>query len=72
MHAYDFCPANDGRHVDLVSNALPLGVEPNAWDTRPDTRDTAAGTMTPVIRVDNEAGNLIGTHECTREISREV
>ena len=63
-HFYEIKPRKDKRGVDLVSDALPFG---RLWYTKPDdaigyakhrSRSHAA-----VIRVYDDAGNVIQTHE---------
>jgi hypothetical protein len=63
MHVYEVRPRKDHRRVDLLSDALPFG---RLWYTKP---DDAIGYATfysrshdAVIRVYDEAGNVIGTH----------
>jgi hypothetical protein len=64
QHLYEVRPRKDKRGVDLVSDLLPFG---RLWYDTPDnasvTQCTAAGHMTTVIRVYDEAGNVIETHE---------
>ena len=63
-HVYEVRPRRDHRGVDLISEALPFG---RLWY---DTPDNAIGyamhrsrSHDAVIRVYNDAGNLIATHE---------
>jgi hypothetical protein len=65
MHVYEIRPRKDKRGFDLISDALPFGRlwygEPNAIsDAKFRSRSHQA-----VIRVYDEAGNIIGTHEQT-------
>jgi|SRR5262249_51814572 len=64
MHVYEVRPRKDKRGVDLVSDVLPFG---RLWY---DTPDNAVGyamhssrSHDAVIRVYDEAGNVIDTHE---------
>jgi hypothetical protein len=64
MHVYEVRPRNDKRGVDLISDVLPLG---RLWYGEP---DHAIGYVMhrsrshdAVIRVYDEAGNVIETHE---------
>src|SRR5215471_639287 len=64
MHVYEVRPRNDRRGVDLISDALPFG---RLWY---DTPDNAIGypqhssrSHDAVIRVYDDGGNVIKTHE---------
>ena len=64
MHFYEVRPRSDKRGVDLISEVLPLG---RLWY---DTPDNAIGyamhrsrSHDAVIRVYNDACNVIDTHE---------
>ena len=64
VHVYEVCPRKDKRGVDLISDALPFG---RLWY---DTPDNAIGyamqnsrSHDAVIRVYDDAGNVIETHE---------
>jgi hypothetical protein len=64
MHIYEVHPRKDKRGVDLVSDALPFG---RLWY---DTPDNAIGyamhcsrSHAAVIRVYDDAGNVIETHK---------
>ena len=64
MHVYEVRPRKDHRGVDLISDALPFG---RLWY---DTLDNAVGyamyfsrSHNAVIRVYDNAGNVIETHE---------
>jgi hypothetical protein len=66
-HAYEVRPRKDKRGVDLVCDALPFG---RLWYGEPDAISNAIGcakfrslSNNPVIRVYDEAGNVIETHE---------
>jgi hypothetical protein len=52
--------AKDHRGVTLISNALPFG---RLWYGEPDAISNAVGYADAVIRVYDEAGNVIETHE---------
>ena len=64
VHEYEVRPRKDHRGVDLISNPLPFGW---LWY---DTPDNASGyaihssrSHDAVIRVYDDAGNVIETHE---------
>jgi hypothetical protein len=66
-HIYEVRPRKDHRGVNLISNALPFG---RLWYGEPDAVSNAIGyakfrsrSHRAVIRVDDEAGNVIETHE---------
>ena len=66
-HVYEVRPRKDKRGVDLISNALPFG---RLWYDEPDATSNAIGyakhrsrSHHAVIRVYDEAGNVIETHE---------
>ena len=63
-HVYEVRPRSDKRGVDLISDALPFG---RLWY---DTPDNAIGyamhssrSHDAVIRIYDDAGNVIETHE---------
>ena len=64
MHEYEVRPRKDHRGVDLISEALPLG---RLWYVEgTDAIDYAkfrSRSHDAVIRVYDEAGNVIETHE---------
>ena len=64
MHLYEVRPRKDKRGVDLISDALPFG---RLWYTKPDDAIGYAKHRSrshdAVIRVYDEAGNVIETHE---------
>ena len=64
IHAYEVCPRKDPRGVDLISDALPFG---RLWyEQAPDAVEYAkfySRSHDAVIRVYDEAGNVIETHE---------
>ena len=67
MHAYEVRPRKDKQGVDRVSDALPFG---RLWYGEPNAVSNAIGyamqrsrSHDAVIRVYDEAGNLIATHE---------
>ena len=66
-HVYQVRPRKDHRGVDLVSDALPFGRlwygEPNAASNAIDYAKFHSRTHAAVIRVYDEAGNMIETHE---------
>src|SRR5260370_20635785 len=64
---YEVRPRKDDRGVDLISDALPFG---RLWYGEPNAMSNAIGyakfrsrSHRAVIRVYNEAGNVIETHE---------
>jgi hypothetical protein len=67
MHAYEVRPRKDHRGVDLISDALPFG---RLWYGGANAASNAIGyaeqysrSHDAVIRVYDEAGNVIETHE---------
>jgi hypothetical protein len=67
MHIYEVRPCRDKRGVDLISDVLPFG---RLWYGEPDAISNAIGyakfysrSRDCVVRVYDEAGNVIGTHE---------
>jgi hypothetical protein len=73
MHAYEVRPRKDDRGVDLISDALPFGRlwygEPNAASNAVDYAKFFSRSHRAVIRVYDEAGNVIETHEHAGEFS---
>ncbi len=69
MHVYEVRPRKDKRGVDLVSDVLPFGRlwygEPNAVTNAIDYAKFRSRSYRAVIRVCDEAGNVIETHEHT-------
>jgi len=66
-HVYEVRPRKDHRGVDLISDAPPFG---RLWYGEPDAVANAIGyaehrsrSHDAVIRVHDEAGNVIETHE---------
>jgi hypothetical protein len=66
-HVYEVRPRKDHRGVDLISDALPFGRlrhgEPNAISNAIGYAKHRSGSYRAVIRVYDEAGNVIETHE---------
>ncbi len=66
-HAYEIRPRTDNRSVDLISDVLPYGAlwyaEPNAVSNAIGYAKFRSRSHHAVIRVYDEAGNLIETHE---------
>ena len=69
MHVYVVRPRKDKRGVDLISDVLPFG---RLWYGGPNAASNAIGYASQysrshdaVIRVYDEAGNVIETHEHT-------
>jgi hypothetical protein len=67
MHAYQVRPRKDDRGVDLISDVLPFG---RLWYPAPNAVSNAIGfakfrsrSHHAVIRVYDEAGNVIEMHE---------
>ena len=64
MHVYEVRPRNDKRGVDLISDALPFG---RLWyedaSAAGDYAKHSSRSHDAVIRVCDEAGNVIKTHE---------
>jgi hypothetical protein len=67
QHFYEIRPRNDRRGFDLISGALPFG---RLWYGEPNSVCNAIGyakfysrSHECVIRVYDEAGNMIETHE---------
>ena len=67
MNAYEVRPRKDHRGVDLISDVLPFG---RLWYDGPNAARNAIGyaiqysrSHDAVIRVYDEAGNVIETHE---------
>jgi hypothetical protein len=67
QHAYEIRPRKDKRGVDLISDALPFG---RLWYDGPNAASNAVGyaqqdsrSHYAVIRVYDETGNVIETHE---------
>jgi hypothetical protein len=67
QHVYEIRPRSDKRGVDLISDALPFG---RLWYGEPDAISNAIGyakfrsrSHDAVIRVYDEADNVIETHE---------
>src|SRR5438128_961447 len=67
QHVYEVRPRKDHRGVDLISDALPYGrlwyVEPNAISNAIGYAKFRSLSHNAVIRVYDEAGNVIETHE---------
>jgi hypothetical protein len=69
MHAYEVRPRKDHRGVDLIFDVLPFG---RLWYGEPNAVGNAIGyslhgsrSHDAVIRVYDETGNVIETHEHT-------
>ena len=67
MHLYEVRPRKDHRGVDLISDVLPFGRlwygEPNAVSNAITHAKHYSRSHDAVIRVYDEAGNVIETHE---------
>ena len=66
-HVYEGCPRKVHRGVDLISDALPVGRlwygEPNVISNAINYAKFFSRSHDAVIRVYDEAGNVIETHE---------
>jgi hypothetical protein len=74
IHVYEVRLRKDHRGVDLISDALPFG---RLWYGGPEAVSNAIGYAShysrshdAVIRVYDEAGNVIETHEHAGEFKR--
>ncbi|PYJ45812.1 MAG: hypothetical protein DME85_12705 [Verrucomicrobia bacterium] len=67
VHVYEIRPRKDRRGFDLISHALPFGrlwyAEPNAASNAINYAKFRSRSHHAVIRVYDEAGNMIETHE---------
>ena len=67
QHVYEVRPRNDKRGFDLISDALPFGGlwygEPNAVENAVGYAEHFSRSHDAVIRVYDESGNVIETHE---------
>jgi hypothetical protein len=67
IHAYEVRPRKDNRGFDLISDALPFGRlwygEPNAISNAIGYAQHRSRSHDAVIRVYDDAGNVIETHE---------
>jgi len=67
QHIYEVRPRKDHRGFDLISDALPFGrlwySEPDAISNAVDYAKFYSRSHSAVIRVYNDAGNVIKTHE---------
>jgi hypothetical protein len=66
-HVYEVRPRKDHRGVNLISDALPFGAlwygEPNAISNAANYARFYSRSHPAVIRVYDDAGNVIETHE---------
>ena len=66
-HLYEIRPRKDRRGFDLISDTLPFGrlwyIEPNAISNAIGYAKFFSRSRDAVIRVYDEAGNVIKTHE---------
>jgi hypothetical protein len=73
QHVYEIRPCKHRRGVDLISDVLPFGA---LWYTKPhDAVDYAkfySRSHDDVIRVYDDAGNVIETHEHAGEFKEMV
>jgi hypothetical protein len=67
QHVYEVRPRKDHRGIDLISDALPFArlwyAEPNAVSNAINYAKFFSRSHNAVIRVYDEAGNVIETHE---------
>jgi hypothetical protein len=67
QHAYEVRPRKDNRGVDLISDALPSGrlwyAGPSAASNAVDYAKHCSRARDAVIRVYDDPGNVIETHE---------
>jgi len=67
MHVYEVHPRKDHRGVDLISDALPFSRpwygEPNAVANAIGYAEHRSRSHDAVLRVYNDVGNVIETHE---------
>ena len=72
MHVYAICPRKDKRGVNPISDALPFSplwyAEPNATGNAIGYAKFFSRSHDAVIRVYDEAGNVIATHEHKGEL----
>ena len=71
VHVYEVHPRKDHRGVNLISDALPFGWSmwyhgPNAISNAIDYAKFPTRSHDAVLRVYNEAGNVIERPLCTR------
>ena len=76
QHVYEVRPRKDKRGVDLISDSLPFG---RLWYDGPNAASNAIGyaqqysrSHDAVIRVYDDAGNVIETHDQGRRKSLPV
>jgi hypothetical protein len=76
VHLYEVRPRKDNRGVNLISDALPFG---RLWYDGPNAISNAIGyakfrsrSHYAVIRVYDDAGNVIEAHEHKGEFKRAV
>ena len=71
VHVYEIRPRKDHRGVNLISDALPFGAlcyaQPNAIADALEYAKFRSRSHNAVIRVYDEAGNVIESHEVTGE-----
>jgi hypothetical protein len=67
QHVYEVRPRKDKRGVELISDALPFGQlwygEPNGVSNAIGYAEHRSRSYRAVIRVYDQAGNVIETHE---------
>jgi len=67
QHVYEVRPRKDHRGFDLISDVLPFGrlwyAEPNATSNAINYAKFFSRSHDAVIRVYEEAGNVIDTHD---------
>ena len=74
VHEYEVRPRKDKRGVDLISDALPFGGlwydGPNAASNAVDYAKHRSRSHDAVIRVYDDASNVVETHEHARVSER--
>jgi hypothetical protein len=74
MRVHEVHPVTDHRGVDLISDALPFGrlwySEPNAGSNAVDYAKFDSRSQNAVIRVYDDAGNVMETHEQAGAVSQ--
>ena len=76
MHVYEVRPRRNKRGVDLISDALPFGRlwygDTNAISNAIGNAEHFSRSRGAVIRVYDNAGNVIETHEAQGRVQRTV
>jgi hypothetical protein len=76
VHLYEIRPREDKRGFDLISDVLPFGTlwygEPNAISNAIGYAKFRSRLYDAVIRVFDEAGNVIETHEHAGDLQEPI